>query len=269
MKSVALVAVVVLATLAVVCADASRFDFLNNVKGLKGQARQQPAPIVAGGICRDRFIPWECPVYEYVADFGLEFRYYPGPITFIAATAYAPPGNLLAGFEATGRLVEGYFNGSNAAGRRYFPSMPVQVTVEGINIVAWYYSTIFVFPMNETAPAPTSPFVRVLTVPRGSGFYMVTQNFAPTPLMEDGNENAERVIFGAAHGLWETTDFLGIPIYEDLFIFNDYQPAFVRQNRRHENWFELRPNANSIANSDASLRSLLRESRTQDNVLIL
>jgi len=263
MRSFIIVAIVI-ATLALVSADGSHFDFMKNV-GPSGQPRLQQPAIVAGGICRDRYIPWECPFYEYIPDFGLEFRYYPGPVTVVAATAYGPPGNLLEGFELTFGVVEAYFNGSNVARRRFFPSMPVQVGVEGLNIVVWYYSTLVFFPLNETAPAPTSPYVRLFNIPRGSGFVMVTQNFAPTPLMEAGNENAERVIFGAAHGLWEISRFLNIPIYEDIYWFNDYQPAGIRQNRRHENWFEI----NQSTNSTVSLRSLIREGRTKDNVLMM
>jgi len=265
-SSAAVMLVAIAACAVVVSAGASNFDFLKGVKGPNGQVSQQQPPIRAGGICRDRFVPWECPVYEYIPDFGLEFRYYPGPITFVMSTAYAPPGNLLAGFEATGRFVEQYFNGSNAAGKRFFPQVPFQVAVEGMNIVSWYYSTLFIVPQNETAPAPTSPFVRLIQVPAGQGFVMVVQNFAPTPLMEDGNQNAERVIFGAAHGLWEITAAIRLAIYEDLFIFNDYQPAFIHQNRRHENWFEV---VQSSSNATASLRSIIRQGRTEANVFAL
>lgn len=263
MKHTVAAAVVVLATLAVVSAGAQHFDFLKNVKGLDGSPRQQQPAIRAGGFCRDRFIRWECPFYEYIPDFGLEFRYYPGPITFVTATAYGPPGNLLAGFELTGYHVESYFNGSNSAKTRYFPGMPVQVSVEGRSIVEWYYTTWFIFPRNETVPAPLSPYVTVFTIPAGSGFLMATQNFAPTPLLEDGNQNAERVIFGAAHGLHEILAAIGAPVYEDIYWFNDFQPAFVRQNRRHENWFEIRQQANGTS----TLSALLREARTEDSIL--
>jgi len=261
------VALVVLAALAVVSADASHFDFLKNVNNVDGTPRkapqQQQPTIRAGGFCRDRFVPWECPIYDYVPDLGLEFRYYPGPVTFVTSTARGPPGNLLEGFELTGGEIERYFNGSNASKRRIFPGMPVQISVEGANIVNTFYTTWFVFPRNESIPAPDSRYIRILTVPEGSGFVMVTQNFAPTPLMEAGNDNAERIIFGAAFGLWEFTEFLGIPIYQDIFWFNDFQPPFVHQNRRHENWFEI----NQAANRTTSLSSLLRTGRTEENIM--
>jgi len=256
----------VIATLALyVAADASHFEFLNGVKGLGGQPRQQQPPIIAGGICRDRFVPWECPIYEYIPDFGLEFRYYPGPIAFVASSAYGPPGNLLEGYLSTAYYVEQYLNGTNSLNQRYRHTAPVQVVVEAGNIVVWFYSTFAFLPYNVTVAAPTSPFVRIVRVPAGSGFVMAVQNFAPTPLMEDGNENAERVIFGAAHGLWEVTQAIGVPIFDNLYVFNDYQPPYVRQNRRHENWFEVR----RTSTSESVLSAALHEGLTEEGTIRL
>jgi len=184
---------------------------------------------------------WPCPTYEYLPRFGVEFRHYNGPLSVVFATVYGPPGLLFDGADFTFRAVERYFNGSNRSNRKFENTVPFQLVVEVMSITEWAYSAFFFLP-NGTAlppPAPLEAYVHLATFT--NGFNIAVEQFAPTPLFEDGPENAERIIFGAAHGLEDLLVAIRLPYYRGAFIFNEYNIPFVRQNRRNEVSFEIGP----------------------------
>jgi len=201
---------------------------------------QQPRYIRAGGVCADRVFRWPCPTYEYLPRFGFEFRHYDGPLSVVSATAFGPPGVLFEGADFTFRAVERYFNGSNRENKKFENTVPFQLVVQVMSITEWAYSAFFFLPNGTVSPpAPLEAYVRLRTF--RTGFSLAVSQFAPTPIFEDGPENAERIIFGAAHGLEEVLYAIGLSFYHDLFVFNEYNIPFVRQNRRNEVSFEILP----------------------------
>jgi len=212
---------------------------LHDIKTGASLGLQQPRYVAAGGVCADRVFRWPCPTYEYLPRFGIEFRHYNGPISFVSCSVYGPPGVLFDGADFTFRAVERYFNGSNRENRKFENTVPFQLVVRVISITEWQYSAFFFLP-NGTAlppPAPLEAYVRTGTFL--NGFNLAVEQFAPTPIFEEGPENAERVIFGAAHGLEDLLIGVRVAYGANLFVFNEYNIPFVHQNRRNEVSFEI------------------------------
>jgi len=240
---VTLALLVVASVLALVVAEHPLDNILSEMQNPVSGASldlQQPRYVRAGGVCADRVFRWPCPTYEYLPRFGIEFRHYNGPLGVVFATAFGPPGFLFEGADFTFRAVERYFNGSNRENRKFENTVPFQLVIEVISITEWAYSAFFFLPNGTTnPPAPLEAYVRVRTFT--NGFNIAAEQFAPTPLFEEGPENAERVIFGAAYNLEGLLAALRVSYYPGLFIFNEYNIPFVRQNRRNEVSFEILP----------------------------
>jgi len=220
-------------------------------------ALAQPRFIRAGGVCADRLFRWPCPSYEYLPQWGIEFRHYNGPLGVVWATAFGPPGVLFEGADFTFRAVERYFNGSNRNNQKFENTVPFQLVIETISITEWAYSAFFFLPNGTVFPPPQPLEAYVRTGVFTNGFSIAVEQFAPTPIFEASIDAAEYVIFGAAHGLEETLIRRQVPYFKDLFIFNEYNLPFVRQNRRNEVSFEINPRAVESTNVESVFSKLL------------
>jgi len=147
------------------------------------------------------------------------------PFNVISIDELTP--NFIRAIERARPDLEAYLHGANSGGQTITRQIPTAVTIRPS--VRQGVSTSYVLAANVTKPpAPTDANITITAVPTGFTVY-VRQFFA-------GFFNDDGPVIDEVVNLARELTTLKLPFANDTFVFSDYDPISVRDNRRYEVW---------------------------------
>jgi len=169
--------------------------------------------------------PLPCPTYTYTNPSDrVEKRVY-DPFTIISIDELTP--NFIRAIERARPDLEAYLRGANTGKQVIGRQIPTAVTVKPS--VRQAVTTSCILDANVTAPPqPTDANITILAIP--AGFTVYVRQFFMGFINDDGPVIEELV------ALARELTTLKLPFANDTFVFGDYDPITVRDNRRYEVW---------------------------------
>jgi len=169
--------------------------------------------------------PLPCPTYMYTSPSDrIQQRVY-DPFNIISIDELTP--NIIRAIERARPDLDAYVHGANSGKQTIPRQIPTAVTVRPS--VRQAVTTSWILAANVTSPpAPTDANITVMAIP--SGFTVYARTFYGGFINDDGPVIEELV------NLARELTTLKLPFANDTFVFGDYDPITVRDNRRYEVW---------------------------------